>query len=448
MVSVDSNTVRADFIVNGKLVPIDNFTTYSLESDFFVACDSFHLTIEDDRAEQLNKQIQVGSPIVISVDNHAQLAGYVDKITLSYSRGGGSTLSISGRDYLGAMSDATCNPNLKYTSQQTIKSILEDLFDIFALTPTISNAAQLTVATGGYVGTATHSKSAKGAAKSWARKINRQIKPAKEEGYLEYAMRLSKEVGLNIKMMPGTTFVSVNTPTYDRDTGPDFFLTNKAANDVFVDKATNNIIDGSMSADWQKQPSCIISELAGGSSNPTYRRDIPKIIQVNEIVAFKTDVQHEDVGIKDKWITHLQDDIKSIIIDGLGPDSKLEPLNGGLMFSLPTLLQNQPYVGNVCRPMFSFDSEGSSAEELEFFAMSKMAKHQNEFLNLEYTVKDHKNNGKIWNVDTMTVINDTRLQVFGIFWLQKRIFSKSRSGGTITKLQFRLPYVYNFYATE
>ena len=446
--SVDSDSVTADFNIGGETLSIDDFTTYHIESDFMVPADHFTFTIEDDRASQLTNKIQIGSPLTVKINGAPQLVGYVDHISFKYDRHG-AVLTISGRDALGLMSDSTCNPGLQYDASTSIKKILTDLFTIFNLTPTINDAADLTVATAGLQGLAVHNKQPKAIAKSWARKLGRQVRPKKEEGYLEYAIRLSKELGLYIKLTPGSSNVNVNTPTYDRTTAVAFQLTNRFAQ--FGNTARNNVLAGDLAVDWTKQPSCVVAEMEGGNSNPIYRRDVTKVLALNELTAF--DSFDFDPNDQDEVLAAVNSNTYDILQQFQGFGYMLVPINIGLLNSIPSLLKIQPDVGQLSRPMFTFDRDASTAEELEFFTLEKLASHQNHFMKLDYTVKDHTFTGQdgfklIWTPNTMVYVRDDRFNLDGNYWLQKRVFSKSRHEGTLTKLELRLPYIYNFYVTQ
>ena len=443
-VSVDSDTVTAIF--NQGTVDqftVNNFTSYVIERDFFVPVDAFMLTIEDDRADELRKDIIVGAPITISINEHAQLVGFVEKVDYSYSRSG-SVLTLHGRDALGLMADSITPPNNNFNSKSTIKQILIALFQDFNITVgtySINDAADLSVATAGLVGTANRGKTPNAIAKGWLRSINRQIKPRKEEGYLQYAMRLCKEVGLNIKLLPGTSKIFVNTPIYDRESQPLYQLTNIFADSSGTGGSTgtsknNNVITGAINLDWQKQPSIIVSEMSG-SQQPTFKRDTLKIVQVNEITAYAAN------GFPYPAIT------KTVNLLAKTYGYYRVPTNDALVAALPDLVTDQPnVVGTTARTAFLFDEHATKLDELQFFTLKKMAEKQNEFLKLEYVVKDHTFNGFIWNTNLMCKVHDDRLEVYATYWIQKTVFKKSRHEGTTTEISLRLPYVWEFYATD
>lgn len=438
--SVDSDTLTAVF--NKGLfneVNIQNFTSYTLDADFFVPADAFSLSIEDDRADELNNKIVIGSPLVISINDAPQLIGYVEKVDYHYVRGAGSQLHISGRDTLGLMSDAITPPNNTFTNTTTIKQILTSLFADFGITTgkySISDIAEMSVATAGLVGSANRGKTPKAVAKSWLRQINRQIKPRKEEGYLEYAMRICKEVGLNIKLLPGTTKAYVNTPIYDRTSPPLFALNNRFSTNGSGSPKQNNIKSGNLSFDYTRQPSVIISEMSG-AQQPSFEINQQKVLMVNDLIGYNAfgDLYDELQAIVDKYSKTY--------------GYYLIPPSQGLSDAVPNLLVNQPdVIGTIARPMYLFDEHATNQDELIFFTLEKMSKHQDAFMHLEYEVKDHSFNKYIWQVNQMVSVSDDRLEMYSNYWIKRRTFSKSRDHGTTTRLVLSLPYIWNFFATD
>src|ERR1700674_2913958 len=114
-VDVTSNTTP----IGSKSITIGNWTSYNVERDFFVPADAFTLVCEDDRADQLNNDIQLGMKVRLRVNNNTVLIGYVDDFQYTYNRSSGKQLTITGRDVLGMASDATVFPNLNQNRNVT-----------------------------------------------------------------------------------------------------------------------------------------------------------------------------------------------------------------------------------------------------------------------------------------------------------------------------------------
>jgi len=99
---------------------IENFLSYRIESDLFVADDAFEITLANTGAE-----ISEGAQCKLYINDTLELNGIIDKITDSYDKGG-SKLSIEGRDLLGLLIDSYCE---EFTTLEnvTLKEIAEQL---------------------------------------------------------------------------------------------------------------------------------------------------------------------------------------------------------------------------------------------------------------------------------------------------------------------------------
>jgi prophage tail gpP-like protein len=87
-------------LISGKR--IENFVSYSVESDLFVADDAFRL-------ELANPEIKIveGLQCELYVNDRLELTGIVDRISESYDKAG-KKLTLEGRDLLGLLNDTYC----------------------------------------------------------------------------------------------------------------------------------------------------------------------------------------------------------------------------------------------------------------------------------------------------------------------------------------------------
>lgn len=99
---------------------IEDFISYRIDSDLFVADDAFEITLSNHKIE-----IEEGAQCKLYVNETLELNGIVDKITESYDKSG-SKLAIEGRDLMGLLIDSYCEefPTLENI---TLKEIAEQL---------------------------------------------------------------------------------------------------------------------------------------------------------------------------------------------------------------------------------------------------------------------------------------------------------------------------------
>lgn len=437
---------------NGNIVTsIKNVTSYSLDSDFFMPADGFTLEIGDDRADQLNKNINIGSRVAISINDNPQLIGYVDKIQYSYNRGGGKILHIQGRDALGTIGDSICHPSLKLAQDDTTITSLNKIFDIgsswskgyfnnsnpyglYGLTSlSIDDRFSATKAIGGNVGIkARTGKTLRSLVKNLQHAIDHLIRPRHEEGIMQFAQRIAHQSGLEIKLARGGTFeVLINSPIYTRDTPPLYQLIKQSNN------PKNNVITGSMDVNWTKQPTVIVGEVV--ASGGLYRKEDRKVICINELTGYQRGL----APTLDNALPQVKEFVNSTTTKyGY---YLMEP-NVNLITSIPNTIIN--LIPSTYRPMFLYDENIASFEELKFAVAKKMAQYQNDFFTLHYTVENHTNNGNIWQPNQLVnVIDDTfdpNNSVGSVYWIKRVTFTKSRGGGTKTNLELKLPFIYAF----
>ena len=423
--------ISIQFVKPGSGIPafkVDNWTSYSFESDFFSPVDNFSFELSDDRVDQLRNKINIGDPVELIVFNQVQCKGMVEKVDYDYSVNGGTTLRLSGRDMLGAICDGTISPTVKITDTNTFEDALIKAFesagwdkDHIAFV-NFNDAANFKPDT-----------FQKGSGRKKGSKIGHQFRPRKNEGFMEYALRICKRSGWNIKLTPNGEYIHIGMPNYDT-TDVDGIFYHKIS-----DPTRNNIIAASVSMDWRKQPSYLIGEAtaAGG----VYRKGINKVFVPNGLLLDQEDIilygynnDYKDKGVK--WIDtndQLTGNLPKLITD-------LFP--GKITVGSPEAQQR-------FRPVYVYDDESKSMAELQYVMMKKMSDFQNSFFSLNiitngHSFKDESGVHYVDMVDSMCRVVDETYGFDNHFWIQKRRFTKSRNGGTRTELTLKIPYIYIF----
>lgn len=89
---------NVSLLVNGQ--KIENFESYTVESNLFEAADAFSLEVSNPQIE-----IQEGQECTLEVNDQIELTGIIDQITESHSKGS-HTFTIAGRDLMGLVVDS------------------------------------------------------------------------------------------------------------------------------------------------------------------------------------------------------------------------------------------------------------------------------------------------------------------------------------------------------
>jgi hypothetical protein len=111
-------------------------------------------------------------------------------------------------------------------------------------------------------------------------------------------------------------------------------------------------------------------------------------------------------------------------------------------------INNSKYPNPKEKPLYEYDDESKNMDSLEYVMRKKMADFQNSFFTLNYSVSGHSyigGNNQLYNydIDSMIRVIDDTYELDNIFWVQKKVLTKSRSG-TKTDLTLKLPYIYEF----
>jgi prophage tail gpP-like protein len=92
-------------------------------------------------------------------------------------------------------------------------------------------------------------------------------------------------------------------------------------------------------------------------------------------------------------------------------------------------------------------SNAHTTKEAMIAASEYLADCQDRYVEMEYTVQGWSQNGYVWQPDTMVKVFDDLLfpgqkNKSIPMWIRRVEFSRSRQGGTTTKLTLTLPYTH------
>lgn len=453
-------------------VIVQNITSYTLTSDFFVEPDAFAIEIEDDRVQQVIDNVAIGCQVQFFINlSTPVMFGYIDSMEVSGTRGGtGRKVSIRGRDILGLAQDATIRPNIagnasnnfQFKPNSRFSSIIQTIFSDFSqIGSVVSNDdqfSQLTAATGFRTGIRRVGKTARGLQSSFNHSFQHIIKPVAHrsihnagynhyESYLQYAKRLCDLAGFHLKMVPGSGTVGgpnnqtlfCGNPIYDRqDSSGQYgaasfqFSLIRSLDDN--DSKKNNILSGGMKVSWINQPSVIIGEMTAG--NGQYAKQNKKVICINELTGY----------VNGNNSTEVLQSVREFISDLQAQGYPTLEINQALRDAIPNSLANVQS-NNICRPMWFGDEYAFDLQELKWKVAQRMSQFQEKFLTLNYEVYGHSQEGNVWQPNLMINVQDDIVDPNSStagkqYWIRKRVFTRTRGQGTRTALELSLPYVF------
>jgi len=85
-------------LIKGK--QIENFKSYTIDADLYLAEDAFSLELSNPDTE-----IESGMNVELVVNGKLELTGIIDKTIKKYDKSSGTTFSVSGRDLMGQVMD-------------------------------------------------------------------------------------------------------------------------------------------------------------------------------------------------------------------------------------------------------------------------------------------------------------------------------------------------------
>jgi prophage tail gpP-like protein len=244
-------------LINGKR--IDRFKSYAIDADLFMGAAAFTLELKDAK-----QRISPGQECELYVNDTLELTGIIDKVNPRDEKNQ-SSLTISGRDYLGVIADAHAEDFIT-VENTTLKSLTEKLLSRL---PKIQRAA------------VEYQENVKGRIKSRASRVEgydtstslSQIEPGAT--VFEVLSQYAKSKGLIFYALPHGSGASQYQPVFvfgrPKESGdPAFFLTRVKGNQG------NNIKTSDLSIDISKQYSqvTVIGQKQGQDSYSATQNNI------------------------------------------------------------------------------------------------------------------------------------------------------------------------------
>lgn len=403
----ENDQVSLELIDLGKT--INSWKSYDYDSDFLTAVDSWSFEVADEHVEELQKLVQNGQRISLKVNGRVCATGYVDQISIRASRSGGTSMHIRGRDALGPACDACVDPRFQFPETTTIRAFMEKLFTPFGFSSYVVdddiNLKKLT----GTASTFTTNELKKVVEKQLVTPINSKFKPHPSEGVYEFGERIGKRYGFHIWAGVDGKTLHIGRPNFRSP--PQYKLIHRTSGET----QANNILDSTVTYDWSKQPSALIAEGAGGGGH--FSRNTLKVLMVNELLS-DSDQLPAIQALKKQYPNAYVIPRRSYL---KRPDRVME-------------------VNKFVKPIWLYDDESKTQEQLANYVRRVMAEYQSKFLVAHYSVPGHSQKGVTWAPNTMVTVIDEVNGINQDLWIKGRKFVKDRSGGTRTELECVLPF--------
>ncbi len=388
-------------------IEISNWTRYSFNSHFLTPTDAWSFTLEGESIDQsLINKLAPGSRVTLTVNGHVNGDGYIDAMDLHCDRGGGTQLTIEGRDRLAMAVDGCVDPKTQFSRDMTLYDVVKRVFTPYGWSDDnqflISNETNANVISGQKRGRPLSKGKKPKELKSFT---IHQLKPYASEGAFAFASRICQRHGLMIWLSAEGNFLIIGKPDFNQETR---HILRRARG---ANGESNNILAGGKKFDLADQPSIIIA--TGYGAGAEFQHSKLKVAMKNPAVS---------VDVSDVLAKH--------------PDAFLMTASNS-----PTIAAYKatPVTVPRSRPVFLHDDESKTIEQLKNFVLREMSLRLRKSMTCRYTVEGHTNNGSVWCVDSIVDVHDDIAGVNEPMWVLSRTLTKSRSEGTRTEVELIRP---------
>ncbi len=403
-------------------VQLTRFLSYEYAQSFLWTSDSWQFTVDVRELSDADRAaIQPGVACTVTVDDLTQSQGYVDDIVIRASASGGSIMTVSGRDWLSPTVDCHIDPKVRFSEQQTLLDLLKAVFTPFGVTTFVTdNSANRNLITGRIYGTKTSKKG-----KDLKSVRLHDTKPYPAEGAFAFASRVAQRFGLWIWPGVDAQTIVVGQPDYLQNAL--YTLSHK------TDAAggSNNVLTSDVRHSRQEQPTIILA--SGFGAGGEFAKAQWKSAIINPLINAEGQLRQIQSAYPEiKFF--LTPQVPALNSQTSGFSDSGAPI-GTVAFPM-----NDPNA----RPLFLYDPESHSQEQLNAFLRREMSVRMRKALTCVYEIEGHKIGGVPIAIDTIVDVDDDVSGLHLPMWILSRSFSKASGSGTRTRLEAILPGTLQF----
>lgn len=389
---------------------ISQFTEYSFGSNFLTPVDGFSFSVAGDNLERLYEKILVpGQEVQLILAGRIQFTGYIDAIEKTVTRSGGTEWHIEGRDRLGQCADACSDPNLKVTESMTLLEAMKHIFKDYGWSDdehfAETNEEDIELKAGRELRSKRRKSDQKGFGKRRIKDYQmHQYRPYAQESVLDFALRITQRFGLWIWASADGKQLIIDEPDFDQQHG----------HMLYRSKTGSNVTDGSVRFDLSEQPTHIVAD--SYSKGGEFGRGRSTVITANAAVDVAGHLDGEPFPQFDKY----------------------KASGARVILQEAAAARYTRMIAPRVRILYLHDDESHTSEHVENYVRQQMAQLQRKSLTVHYTTQGH---GQIvndvfvpWLIDTVVRVEDEIGGVSEDLYVLGVQFSKSRSGGTTTKV--------------
>jgi prophage tail gpP-like protein len=404
-VTTPGNQYNVTTGIFANAIEIDHFLSYEYFEIYTTPCDGWSFTLSGDELSADQRAALVpGAKVEVTIDDNPQTTGYIDKIKVASHRSGGTIVTIEGRHWLAPAIDAHVDPQTRFVPSMSLLDVLNAIFTPFGMAVvSTDNVANRNAIKGATFGAPTTKKGR--TPKSF---ILHQEKPYPNEGAFQFASRISQRFGLWIRPAAEFGTLIVGEPDYDQQ--PSYTIHHKTDEN----SSYNNVLESDVAWDREQQPSIIFG--SGVGSGGDFAKSTLRAYIVNPLVASSPTAMQALIA---KYTGIVQVPLDAV--------------------TLPSGVGNVPIPDPTSRPLYLYDSESHTQEQLEAYLRRELSLRMRKALTAKYTIEGHRIAGVNLAVDSLVSVDDDRAPLQTDMWILSRRFSKTMGSGTTTVIETILP---------
>lgn len=391
-------TSDVHIVVDGE--ELRDWTSYQIESDILQPADAFSFTVANTAGKHSGK-FQLFDPVQVIIDGVPQLSGYVDEITRGVSSDAGPTLSIVGRDTFGQLVDCCAEP--KQYRHVSLLALAEAIASSWIASWSVENERnriELLRLKREVAFLKSYRTTIEAAPIDFERVFVEPMLILQEGIRSARIAELERGLFQNVKVEPGERVFEI----LDRASRKLGFLlwcaadgTGIIARPNFTQSPIYELHHHAMDHPQARQNNIIESEVTerGAERYAAYR------------FLGTAGNSKKDYGTAARFRSDLEDDEMPVVM---------------------------PY-----RRLLIESVEGKTRKEIDTQAKRDLQQRRFDGLELNYTVRGHRNRGLLWQADTMAIVEDSLNAVTGSYYVSGRRFVGDVNGGQRTELRLHRP---------
>lgn len=390
----------------GSPIVIRNFLSYDYREHYLaMPCDAWSFTVAAGSLSRQDRQsIRLGSKVEAWIDGCLQTTGWLDKVRTTSAADAGSILTLEGRSWISQVVDAHIDPQQRFSEAMTLEQFAQAVLAPFGVQAIVDdNESNRNVITGALRGIATSKKG-----RPLKQFVQHLEKPYPAEGAWAFLCRVAQRFGVWPRAAADGKTVVFSTPDFDQQP------TYRLQHTIDDGGAHNNVLASDVTRSREEQPTVIFGFGAGGGGEWALTK--LKGAVMNPLIAPQAPAT-----------------LASVL--GAYPNIRAELLP---LPAIASAILDKLYPDPVARPLFLYDDQSHTQEQLRAFLLREMSLRMRKALDARYTILGHRIGARPVAVDTMIDVQDDVSDLHIPLWVLGRHFSKTKAG-TVSEFELIRP---------